>query len=585
MRSKHYLRRNKTSKRPARLVFIDVDSLDERIAGNGIKEVFHRAQITTARRSRGELTFSSYVEELDDIGEVWDRVTSFATSRCRVLIVCPNPVRVLTLLGHIDQLGSRGYELGTPVSSPRFTAIAWRKGTTTLLFIGHNNLFAFQNLRAAWAKDSVEIMSQTWREYIEILDQIDSGDFHLSLGAQAFGIYRHRFIQHPILVHADPRVDELERQAAYGGIYRPLWAGKAPPDTYYYLDTNAMYPAMMTRRLLPCRLAGHCGRVPISTLVDKLQRYSVVAKCLIQTDWARFPVKRKYRTVYPVGRYITTLTTPDLLDALSRDSVLEVYAAAWYDKAQLFTNFVEYFWNLRRRFIADGRPLWGKWAKAMSVALFGKFGAKRYETHCEGDSPFDHDCADQIVSLDDGSVRWYYTLAGKMWSSGPVGLSTDAFPAVMAHITAYGRQRILELVEKAGQGNTFVIVSDGLIVNQAGYDSLANEINPDRLGALKLKLSGVELETYSDTEYRLAAREWRPGVKPDAIEIDDGVFVEYIEPSLSGLARRGTPGTYIKHRRTISLTRQFKSGRADGVGWIQSLVVWEPGLRPPQPWT
>jgi hypothetical protein len=482
-------------------------------------------------------------------------------------------VRVLTLLGHIEQLRARGWTLDTPVSSARFTAIAWRKGTRTLLFISHANLFPMHRLQNGGAAYHAKQMCDVWLDYLKLLDEQDAGDFHLSLGAQALGIYRHKFLQHPILFHGDKRADELETRACFGAIYQPYWFGLAPEDTYYYLDTNAMYPWCMKKYKYPWRLAGVSGPCSVATLTNKMLAYSTIATVRVKTFNARYPVRIENRTVFPVGEFNTTLTTPDLLHALFHKHIKEVYAVAWYDYAALFSNFVAHFWRLRREFNENGRPLWGSWAKAMMVSLYGRFGAHIFETIDEGDNPLDHDNCDQLASLDSDEVRWYHTLAGKMWSTSRAGLHRESFPAIMAHVAAYGRDRMIDLMNLAGIENVFVCVSDGLIVNQAGYKRLQHEIQPDELGMLKLKLSGDTLEVRSDVEFRLSDHVWRPGVKPGALELSDGVFVQHLDPNLPTLARNGDTSDYVKRQVSVHLERTIRTGQVLASGRVEPLRV------------
>jgi hypothetical protein len=575
-RSKHYLRRNVTSRRPSRLVFLDCDSDEIALDGGNVREVFVSAALITVRRRNKKYVVQHSAVEYTHASVVWDWIDKQTGNHARTLVVSPRPVRVLTLLDHINELQARGWTLDDPVSSARFTAIAWRKGTRTLLFISHANLFPMHNLRNGSAAQHASDMCDVWLEYMKLLNDVDAGDFHLSLGAQALGIYRHKFLQHPILFHGNARADELEQRACFGALYQPFWYGRAPAGEYFYLDTNAMYPAMMLREKYPWRLAGVAGRMAADRLAYHVGLHAAVASVRIRTDEPHYPARVEGRTIFPVGEFATTLTTPDLEYAFLHDHVRECYAAAWYDDADLFSGFVRYFWQKRREFDSHGKPLWAKWAKAMMVSLYGRFGAHNFETLCEGDNPFDRDCADQMASLDSEEIRWYHTLAGKMWTSSRSGLHRESFPAIMAHVAAYGRNRMMRLIELAGRKNTFVCVSDGLIVNRAGYDALCHEIQPDELGMLKLKLSGDILEVLSDVEFRLSDHVWRPGVKRDAVEIEDGVFFQHLDPNLPSLARSGDASDYIKRASEIHLVRTIRTGLAQGPGWIEPLRVEQP---------
>jgi hypothetical protein len=132
---------------------------------------------------------------------------------------------------------------------------------------------------------------------------------------------------------------------------------------------------------------------------------------------------------------------------------------------------------------------------------------------------------------------------------------------------------MIDLMNLAGIENVFVCVSDGLIVNQAGYKRLQHEIQPDELGMLKLKLSGDTLEVRSDVEFRLSDHVWRPGVKPGALELSDGVFVQHLDPNLPTLARNGDTSDYVKRRVSVHLERTIRTGQVLASGRVEPLRV------------
>jgi hypothetical protein len=575
-RSRHALRRNKSSRRPSRLVFVDADSNEHALASGAIREIFVRAFVCNARRRKTGYAPSPGISACTSVSDAWDSILSQSASRSRTIVVSSSPVRTLTLLRHIEILSDLGWILSDPVSSARFTAISWRKGNRSLLFVAHGNLFPAHRLPRDSAQNRVGAMRATWLEYMEMLDEIGAGDFHLSVGAQALGIYRHKFLYHPIYYHGNPRADEIEIRSCFGAIYQPYFFGRAPGGLYHYLDTNAMYPAMMATHEYPYHLVGTCGTCPASTLHSKLNAFDVIASVRIETDEPMYPVRENNRTMFPVGTFNTTLTTPDLRHAYMRNRVRAVYAMVWYDHADLFSSFVNYFWALRKELSDQGRIAWSKWAKSMAVALYGRWGAHIFETRCEGENPLDHDGADQLASADDGEVRWYHTLSGKMWSTSRSGLHRDSFPAIMAHIAAYGRHHISTFADQAGREHVYAILSDGLIVDDIGYSSMSSCVKPDELGKLKLKLSGDEFEVLSDTEYRIADHVWRPGVKQNAVEVMDGVFVQHLDPNLTTLSRMGNTSDYVHRPATVHLKREIRTGTVLDSGWIAPLSISQP---------
>jgi hypothetical protein len=568
-RSSHYIRPNESTARPSVIVFLACDSeIEENARGDRI-ERFVAARVCVYRRRDPDTGGPADVRTFGDAGQTLDFICSQAHARSRTLVVSSNPIRDLTLLDHVRELAGRGYAMADPVSSVRFTAISYKRGSASLVFISHHNIFHRSNRLPQDPAARVAEMYRQWCDLLAMLDEHDCGDFKLSLGSQAMAIFRHRFMQHPILIHGNEFVDRLERKSAAGACYQPQFAGSADPGAFYYVDVNAMYPHCMRSFVLPWRLAGFAGALPVRTLEDHMQHNLCVATVRLRTESPIYPCRFNNRTVFPIGEFWTTLTTPDLWNALEEDAVREVRQAAWYDGERLFVDFVDYWWKARRRYTSAGEKVKAGLCKSWMVALYGRWGARYHETVEEATTEPGEYGSGSLLDADTGEIRSYTILAGRMISRRRVGLAPDAFPAIMAHVAAHARNALFEYADRAGRDHVYVYLSDGMIVDQAGYDRLAGDLDDERLGALKCKLSAETLETRSDVEYVLGDRRWLSGVKRDAASVEDGVYVEHRAPNLNTLLKWSGPGEYLERKTTIRQSFSFRSGVVTDSGWIE----------------
>ena len=578
-RARHYIRPNTTSKRPQQIAFVGLDVNREQ-SGAEVAETFRSAFVLYYRRGDAYKPERLEAERFDDPAGLWRWLSLRVRRRSRMIVVALNPERLLVASRGFETLREEGWKLGYPISTSRLSWIPWRNGDRTLLLVAHRNLFNFVPPPGGDAEAQARGMAGSWLDLLALMDERDLGDFRLTIGSQAMQIYRHRFLEHPILIHAVRHVDELERRACAGAFYQPLFAGQAPAGRYHYVDVNAMYPWCMATFVMPWRLAGHSGPMRVSMLEKKLNRYLVVAMVRIRTDVPRYPLRTEDRTIYPVGEFTTVLTTPDLWTAIEAGHVREVLAAAWYDGARLFRRFVETLWRWRRDYQRQGETMKARLCKAWAVALYGRWGAWRYERVHEADVDRSEVGSGVFIDLESGQQHQYFCLDGKMWTNRKRGVVYDGFPAIMAHTAAYGRRRMFELVEQAGPRHTYVVLSDGLIVDDAGLEALEDELDPDRLGALKRKRTADYLEVRSDTEFILGERRWLSGVKDGAVEVEDGVFVVHLEPRLGLLLQRGELDRYVLEPREIRVERAIRCGTVLPSGWIAPHVV---GARVPSP--
>jgi len=158
---------------------------------------------------------------------------------------------------------------------------------------------------------------------------------------------------HPILVDSNEPALELARRSYLGGRVECGRLGRVDGPVYR-LDVNSMYPAVMRDNWYPTRLIGHTSRAEVAELHEWLAKWCVVAEVDLATDEPAYPVVVEGRLVFPVGRFLTVLASPELQHALERERVLAVHAVACYDRAVLFKAFVEECWAIRLAAIQAG---------------------------------------------------------------------------------------------------------------------------------------------------------------------------------------------------------------------------------------
>ena len=108
-------------------------------------------------------------------------------------------------------------------------------------------------------------------------------------------------------------------------------------------------------------------------------------------------------------------------------------------------------------------------------------------------------------------------------SKGKMYLSSFAFPAISTYITAIIRAKLIELIEKAGWDNVFYFDTDGLIVNEKGYERLKDLIG-NEIGKLKIEEKGSNIEIIAPKFYSIGGKTKFAGIPKDAIIEGDFIF-------------------------------------------------------------
>jgi hypothetical protein len=300
------------------------------------------------------------------------------------------------------------------------------------------------------------------------------GSLQATAGSQALHAFRHGYLNGSVYVHCTKPVLDLEDRSFYGGRAECFRIGyQARPS--WHLDYRSQYAAVCATTLLPARLIAHG---PLGSLVDlwrALCSGGVIADVTLLTDEAAYPFRRERRSdvLFPTGRFRTVLAGPELTDAWQRGRVVEAHYAAVYQLTPCLVHYARSLYRLRCEAEKQENRGLAMLAKRLLVSLPGKLGQRNRfwepapdvwttEPYCEW--PY-RDEAGQWLRM--RSIAWV------VHRERSTGFAADAVPAIAAWITSEGRRRLLESVRTAGRAHVLYVDTDSLMVDEAGYYSLA----------------------------------------------------------------------------------------------------------------
>jgi hypothetical protein len=426
---------------------------------------------------------------------------------------------------------------------------------------------SFQEL-SDYCHNDVQILVKAWEAWFDFLDTHDLGDFRLTLAAQAMSAYRHSFMDHGIKIHSDKSVSELERKAYRGGRVECFSVGDLSGQVFYQLDVNGMYAAMMSWYEYPRFLKSWPLSLNLKQLRATIKRHCVIARVILQTDIPAFPLRAGPFNIYPVGTFQTVLSTPELEFALERCKVLKVGKVAIYEKAPIFQAYANYFANLKDRYWKEGNQPFRTISKKFANSLYGKFGQTNIETDLSFEMP---PLAPREASYYNWKLKkWHriYKLGYQVVFETQGGESFNSFPAIPAHVTAYGRMYLWSLIEKAGRENVFYVHTDSLIVNQQGFDNLTDKVDDYELGLLKVEYVADELEIMGPNNLRLGATIKSGGIRKNAVQLAHDVYEQDRFLGLRGAVRVGDPDLVTVKKVRKRMHRRIKTGVVTPTGKI-----------------
>ncbi|GAH75426.1 unnamed protein product, partial [marine sediment metagenome] len=269
-------------------------------------------------------------------------------------------------------------------------------------------------------------------------------------------------------------------------------------------DVNSLYPYVMATNPYPCKYQEKLQGIDGKTLQRALISQSATAKVLIDTDEPAYAVRRS-RTIFPIGRFWVTLTTPELLYALEHNHIVKIDSVVFYEQADLFSGYVNRFYKMRQEFKSAGVKSYDTFCKYMLNSLYGKFGQKADIWTKIGDCPDEPDRIEILFTVGEKGVKQLRYLLGEIFISDGYEESYNSFPAIAAHVAAYGRMHLYNLMQITGMGNYYYCDTDSLIVNEVGLCNLQNQIDENKLGSLKIDESGQSLTVRGLKDYTTEA--------------------------------------------------------------------------------
>jgi DNA polymerase type B, organellar and viral len=339
----------------------------------------------------------------------------------------------------------------------------------------------------------------------------DLGVFKPTAAGQSMQAYRHRFMQQKILLHDEEDVKKLERSAYYAGRLSVFYRGavssensllpaeqpitfdpraERPNGVVYKLDCNSLFPSVMRDYLYPRRLKRwrlNCPNISISYYSDMA---ASVACCSLVNCSTASPQRIGGKVSFCVGSFATSLPGPELSSTIAASDAATISAYAEYELADLFSDYVDYFWAMRSEAKARGSFVEADLAKLLLNALYGKFGQLTYEWQPAPDKgcPDRWSCWAEL-DAQTKSIQYFRSLGDLVQAKQQQGDHPQSFCAISAFVTSYARRRMDEFRRIAGYHSVYYQGVDSLFVSRQGLERLdaAGCLDQRSLGKLRIE--------------------------------------------------------------------------------------------------
>lgn len=601
-RKPHILRPEKTLAIPRHVIFFDVESdLVEKPDGR----IDHNLKLGWAcyyrwgggnRQDKTDWFFFTRIKDF------WQFVLSHCRTKNRLWVIAHKLPYDFTVVQGFRNLTAHKFKVQFFYSKGLTTLIKVKGDKKSIVFVDSLNWFreplavigerigipkliidfktcSFSYLKT-YCKRDVEILLAMFKELAGFLRSRSISRLCYTIGSTAMAAYLFGHYNHKIYIHNNQEAIDLERESYKGGRTECFFLGTRNDGPFYVVDVNSLYAFVMRNHEYPVKYVKYFPDLTVRDLQNTLSFYTVIAQVCLDTDEPVYAIRRE-RTTFPVGRFWTTLTTPEIEYALRHNHIKAVGKAVIYDRAKIFTGYVDRFYKLRLQLRAEGKTLYGWFAKTLFNSLYGKFGQKGEIWQKIGDCPGEPDRAEICYDVVTHRRRRLRYLLGEVFENTGSDETRHSFPAIASHVTAYARLYLWKLIKVCGAKNYFYCDTDSLFVNRTGLDNLHDFMHLDRLGSLKVERESQSLTIYGLKDYALDNKTVIKGISRRAEKLSETVYRQEQWPTLQGLLSRAAVDQYYTLEVTKDLNRLYTKALVNKDGWTTPFVLFDDSGRSP----
>ena len=521
-RKAHVIKRAKSDTMPKYVIYYDTETIPTKTK-NGEEHHFRLGVAAYVRYTKGEyVNAPAKWLEFNDTRVFWRWVSDHVTYHSRIYVIAHNLDFDFTTSDTLRALTELRYKIKFFAVSGSIFTWEFSKDTKTIVLLDSTQFLRgsiaglgklinlpkmkmplYQESDAVWypyCKRDVEVLKLAMENYMQFVYDNHLGSFAITVASQAMHAFKHNFMTHNIYVHGNNELDEFERESYHGGRTEAFYIGELKGGKIYDLDVNSMYPYVMHSYRYPVK---HLSSVPDPTVDDikaTLKRFSLVSDVDLEVREPVFPVNRS-KLIFPIGRFRSTLTTPELEYALDHDYIKRVHRLEIYANAPIFVDYVDFFYALKQKYKKLDQPILYKVAKLFQNSLYGKFGQRVGSSELiDTRSPLEYGI-ERILSPESNSIEYHVIIAGNVYRYQSREPSFDSFIAIASHVTAYARMYLWELISQAGINHVYYCDTDSLFVDEVGRVRLEKYMDDYELGKLKIEKEFEWLTIHGAKDY------------------------------------------------------------------------------------
>jgi hypothetical protein len=486
-------------------------------------------------------------------------------------------------------LPTLGWALVAHNVAPRGTWLSWRRGKASLIMVDSASVWpdtlAHVGLMFGLGKPRLpapDASDQAWEQrchadvtilrtavlaYLGWIESADLGNWQVTGAGQSWAAYRHKYMHHNLLVHADFEALAAERRAMWTGRCEAYWHGSIGYQVVHEWDLHAAYARCARDLAVPVRLLGAMptGYDWRRGLDDP--RYALLAQVSVSTDTPSVPALHDGHILWPVGTFHTVLWDVEIASAIADGASVTVHKGWLYRTEPALRDWATWILDVLTA-PADTYPLWMiAIVKHWSRALIGRF-AMQYATW-EPWATAPELGTERRTLIDDIEASEYdiMQVGRDVWrESGTVEWS-QSMPAITGYVMAACRVRLWRIIRALPEGCVLYADTDSLLCTDRWHDTVAAVAATELGEGLRLKQSWQGITILGPRQIVTGERVRMAGIPNSARRVGRAEFEGEVWESLDVALRSGRAGAVRTMPRRWHARGVDRRRKSRGVGW------------------
>lgn len=346
-------------------------------------------------------------------------------------------------------------------------------------------------------------------------------------------------------------VAKCERESYFGGFVYAHKTGYFREGPYYLLDANGLYASVMLAEKLPYLEYTTC-RYPGPRDLDKIVDHGepmVYGNFELPNGF--LPDRQGRDLLWDHGPRDLFLAWPEVEWIREHGRINHVYGWILYKTDYILRDLVDSYYQRRLECKREGRRFEARLWKSAANFLYGKFGQRFGDTVVAPAGPDMDDSIQFIVDYETGNLSSYVVFCGSEILTEESGGGRAEVSSIAAWVTSHARVRLWRICAQAGWDHVFYNATDSLVVDQVGYERIADLISPDQPGMLKVEEVGDSMEIRGKNQYRVGGRVV-DGTSPNYYLSDgDGRMIWVEREGLQIVGEESIPGFTVRVRAKV----------------------------------